>query len=184
MCWGTNKKPKRLRADYDIPVFKIARIKDGVIKPYFFQFEPITYAENKTYEAKISPILRDSENFSPKYRIGSGLHSYSTKHIRLKQTYKSWIETTIHKIPTTASRPIRTTSQDYQTKRCAILLCIIPKGSDYYFNEEGEFVSEKLTVKHIIEEPFQLNKSETVSARSISAVNKVITKFEETYEEG
>ena len=183
MCWETNKRPKRLSAEVDVPVFKIARIKDGMIKPYFFQFQPITYVENKTYESKIGPILREDEYFSIKYRIGDGLHSYSAEQIRLEQWYKSWIKTRVHKM-TSTSRRVNNTPRLYRTQGCAILLCIIPKGSPYYINEAGEVVSEKLVVKHIIENPFKLIKNGTLSAYSINAVNKVITKFEEIYEKG
>jgi hypothetical protein len=141
MCWKTyNGKPEKKKAEKDIPVFKIClkdRFSNGAI-PYYF-IDKLVYHENKTYHAEPYLYVERIGSYCTMYCISDGLHSYSAKHM-LSDT-RFGVE-----IITESNGNLG----EYGRNHTCLLLCTIPEGAEYYLNECGEYVSNKLVVKHIL----------------------------------
>lgn len=136
MCWISMSKPELKVAEDNIPVTKIVGIRQNVIRAYYKgEFK---YSIGEIYHSKItlSPAWKC-------YRITEGFHSY-----------ESSCRITISKLFLypflTVRLPLMLVQYDMSSIdffNLGIMSCIIPKGSKYYENENGEVVSD--TIKPI-----------------------------------
>jgi len=187
MCWSCKKDNlKKLVAEKDIPVFKIGRIiSNGIATSYFFP-NSLFYKENETYVENYSPLPTWSSIFKS-YVINTAIHSYAVSKLRLKETYMLFDEKKHPMVETTSygiGPDVIVRGQEFYIKNVAVMLCVIPKGAEYYINTIGEIASNKLKVKKIIENPFVANKDNTTSIRSVDRVNKILNDWEHMKYEG
>lgn len=131
MCWITRLKEyqvKRIAAN-DIQVYKILEKRrtwiSGLIK-YVSPFYNFKYKLNKVYKSRIE---LDFQTRNGALTIEKGLHSFT--NLRHAEGYCA------------ANEPY--------CKTWLIFKAIIPKGSTYYVNEDGEVVSNKLKIIEICE---------------------------------
>jgi len=150
MCWESKKKCVRLLADKDIHVFKICkkcRSNSNVVLPYFYS-EKAVYQDGKTYESdRPIEILKEHKVLSLSLikvnSILNGIHSYSCDCVILHygdvfaitDKYGSTLET-------------------YKSNVAVVVECSIPKGTAYYVNEHGEYVSDKIKIENITDIKF------------------------------
>ena len=126
MCWITNITPQSKLAEEDIPVFKIVRKS---LRAYYQEFQ---YSIGRVFKTEINvPIFNSYEIFF----INEGFHSYSAKEctaITTEESYKPIIKVyhTFYKLGSYID--------------ACILECVIPKGSVYYLNGRGEYVSDHI----------------------------------------
>ena len=127
MCWISNNKPERLVAKEDIAVYKVVQISpDNKILSYFNDFP---YKLGEIYDATIT-IKRYKDEYNDFYYIEQGFHSYK---------YKLEIDPFLQ-IPLTYDR----NGTKYYGDDIYGMLCIIPKGAEYYVNEFGDVVSTSI----------------------------------------
>ena len=132
MCWiGKNIKHKAKR---NITVYKIVNNCSGSgIRSYFQRYE---WEIGKIHLSKFKIILL-SQNCRNYIKIREGLHSYSNKcqiDFR-KYCYDIGITDKKHKY---------NFCYYLKSSKLCKLTCVIPKGAVYYYNDEGEYVSNKL----------------------------------------
>lgn len=128
MCWISKIKPVKQYAYDDIVVYKVLIERRGLRSPYVQSF---TWELNTIYESNLDyPKLCIKEWIYSfiNYEINKGFHSCA-KGYTLNQYYLALI-------------CIYPSAEIYE--------CIIPKGSYYYKNSRGEYVSDKLIIKKII----------------------------------
>ena len=125
MCWITkcNKHMEEKIAKRNINTWKIVSIKsdtDGNItfKPRYYDYKT-TYCLNQQYNTSIH--IKDVEDWY--MIIDYGIHSYSKHAINDRRIVTQY------------------------EKGLAIMECIIPRGTKYYINEYGEYVSESIIPK-------------------------------------
>ena len=130
MCWVTSKTPQSKLAEEDISVFKIVRRH---LQAYYQDFQ---YSIGEVFKTEMSVPL-----FSPckVFYIEEGFHSYSNQECKtaFTETLSEPIITVFHVFHGELHR------LDSYVDGC-ILECVIPKGSVYYKNPRGEYVSDKI----------------------------------------
>lgn len=131
MCWISEEIPKRQIADNDIPVFKMLRKGhfDGIfVSPYF----GFIYAVGKVYSKK-NPItiVGGITNFM----IKEGYHSYSSKTVIVYNRSAVY---------STDNGKVDILLDCYE--ECTEVSGYIPRGSVYYLNNQGEYVSDKIVL--------------------------------------
>lgn len=117
MCWRTfkNKHKQPHVAKRNIKTIKLVYVdKDGI---YPLLLNNLTYEINKQYNEKIT-----TTNIHPWLVIEKGFHSYTNK---MKDTFLLRLK-------------------DCKYEYIKLMYCIIPKGTTYYLNETGEYVSEAI----------------------------------------
>ena len=127
MCWVSNYIPKLKTAEEDIKVKKILlKAKDSSLhSPCKTDFK---WELGKVYESELGEISRPLSY----YRINNGFHS--CQNICKSDIYWcSYINNEMHML-----FGINEGEEIFDA--------IIPKGSEYYFNEDGEYVSNKLII--------------------------------------
>ena len=128
MCWTTNKIPKLEIADKDISVFKIVTPKLEAFFHRGFQYE-IGVLSVSTL---VKPIFK---------AIDKGLHSYSSNLIITNDNFSNYYRCRAIRIWLSDSYFIEYPDDPDLTIK---MDCIIPKGSTYYLNEYGEYISNYL----------------------------------------
>ena len=144
MCW--EGKYKIIKAKEDIPCFKVCIKKHGLPVGYFTNF---VYELNKEYKTTIEPNKSYLNRFFRKLllnkndtiRIGKGFHSYSME-CRTDYTYN------------TISIFVYNKEGCYigcyeRNSKIVLAKCIIPKGSKYLINCDGEIVSNRIIINSI-----------------------------------
>lgn len=130
MCWITNSKPEAHFADSDIKVYKIVTKtpRKNMVNSLYCGY---TYKIGKLFEMeeRIIPGLVLSGANGKSYAIKKGFHSYATFE-KVKMKFEEEI--------TYAINP--------GVGMLVIVECIIPEGSRYYINNEGEVVSDKIII--------------------------------------
>ena len=130
MCWTVSMTPQSKLAEEDIPVFKIVRRN---LKAYYRNFH---YSIGEVFKTEISVPM-----YSPckVFYIEEGFHSYSNQECKtaITETLSEPIITVFHMFHGELYR------LDSYIDAC-ILECVIPKGSIYYINPRGEYVSDKI----------------------------------------
>jgi hypothetical protein len=126
MCWICNNKPERLIAKECITVYKVVQIyPDGKILSYFNDFP---YKLGGIYNTVITvKHLKDGHNDF--YFIEEGFHSYNYQ-----------LEIGIDPFPQTPIAYGKSSARYYGVGIYG-MLCVIPKGAEYYVNEYGDIVS-------------------------------------------
>ena len=162
MCWTGNLSDKKIAED-DISVYKILsrNIDLELVAPY----QRIKYNLHKLYS--VSEFGMRGVCFTHnEIEIREGFHSFNSK-------CKVWGASTVTAMvsaknmdleirgklsdllfPTKCIIPIRGELSDllFAAK------CIIPKGSEYYENDFGEIVSNKIIIDCIYDIPYDVNK--------------------------
>ena len=137
MCWKKNdatKKIKPLVAENDIPCFKVVLCKPhgGFESPY----QGFVYSINQTYyHAHDLKIIRSYDKML--CEVYEGFHSYH-KNVKLYSDYYEKKFTIIFNNRLLDWFPMLLGNM------LVVLKCIIPKGSKYLLNENGEYVSDAL----------------------------------------
>lgn len=128
MCWSSKTLPVRKIAKSNIKVYKILYKVGGIIKsPFFKEF---------SWEIGVDFSIPSNCLFveeSPRmYFINEGFHSLKNIPIIVENSY--WINSKTRLILFTTDRAD------------TLFECIIPKGSIYYINSNGEVVSDHLRI--------------------------------------
>lgn len=147
MCWIASKYyPDTLiekSADEDIVVYKVMRRKENSrLLSYFKGFE---YVPEELYSIQKDLVIYDEGD--DKRTISEGLHSYSGKCV-----VEIWLRDemiNIHGIDwmhrdTNLNMPYHKYDGNGDND-IVIVKCVIPVGSKYYRNEDGEIVSDWLS---------------------------------------
>lgn len=130
MCWVTNSKLEAHFADCDTKVYKIVaktsrkNMVNSLCRGY-------TYKIGKLFEMeeRIIPGLVMSGANGKSYAIKEGFHSYATfakAMMKFEEVITYDLNPSVHTL--------------------VIVECIIPEGSIYYINNEGEVVSDKIII--------------------------------------
>ena len=128
MCWISKIKPVKQYAYNDIVVYKVLIERRGLRSPYVQFF---TWKLNTIYESNLDYpelYINRFRSYPFKYEINEGFHSCARGYT-LNEYYLALT---------------------YTYPSAEIYECIIPKGSYYYKNSRGEYVSDKLIIKKII----------------------------------
>ena len=136
MCWVTyDKKYKKFKvAEEDIPVFKVVR-KNSLLS-YYTDYPYILNEIHTTEPIKINHSL---VYHGEEWKIEKGFHSYSVECItEIARGARGW------NIKVYDSDKKTVLLDYYEMSSTCKLECIIPKGSLYYVNEWGEYVSESI----------------------------------------
>ena len=145
MCWTTYKKEnlQKKTAKKDISVIKILlKTEDGaLISPYRFT----EYLLDKVYWSEIGQPIENLGH--DMWVIYEGLHSYSPSGISLAADIDSC---TIRITPRNDAANLL--DYWYQFAGAVIFEGVIPSGSKYYENENGELVSDGLKIVSVIAE--------------------------------
>lgn len=135
MCWYTGNKNYRVAriAEKDIRVFKIVELDDNKIQAYFqdFIYGLVDSEENIVSWTELFP---HSLYFDSNSAIGIGYHSYSEKVF----TYPVARDNMFPFI----DRLCIADSFYILDPAIRIMECVIPAGTEYFINEQGEIVSE------------------------------------------
>lgn len=143
MCWRTyyGMLSVQRTATKDIHVKKAFIVKDNEIRSLFFSgFRWTRGILRKTYLGTVRRF--NMVDYPSQYYIWSieeGFHSAKYVKIVDRQSYYSLLRVSNGK------KGVRV-SHVKDTTNIKILNCIIPKGSKYYVNEYGEYVSDQLIV--------------------------------------
>ena len=123
MCWVSKIKPIKQYAYNDIIVYKVLIEDEGILQsPYFQSF---VWELNTIYESDLNYPELCITPFRFNYKIHEGFHSCDQGYT-LSKYYLVIMNT---------------------NPSAEIYECIIPKGSCYYKNSRGEYVSDKLIIK-------------------------------------
>lgn len=141
MCWIGNKKEhfKKHIAQEDIKTYKLLRESQ---QSYFSPCFGMNYKIDEENESSIRKIVNEDFRY---LRIEDGLHSYAINNIPvlLLHPFKHF---NVHTNgPVLSNGHALINSADY-TYKSIYGICIIPKGSEYYFNGL-EYVSNRLILK-------------------------------------
>ena len=170
MCWTGYLLSDRHIADKDITVYKIITHNGQFYSGYYTYFG---YSVGNTYHVTGGLYPHIIHKDSQYCRIEQGFHSYSTKTrlvLKLNRDCKSH-----HAIVYVNDL---TTSIDGYDERCSgrkifLMVCTIPKGSQYYENKEGEIVSDTIHVKDIIS--FSADSIDTLAhAYGVKIIRRII----------
>ena len=141
MCWTSENKLTKLIADKDIECYKNFRLKDIIFEQksifnfkfgkkkiiqiisLFKKYKYIPYKKQQIIDLKFKPIelfyyIYGNDKIIG-YKIDAGYHSYNT--IEIAQENKLFRDEVVIK-------------------------CIIPKGTEYYINNDNEIVSSTIIV--------------------------------------
>lgn len=139
MCWEkiSGNKPCVRKNKWDIIVYKVLRLKDDKLLSYFKSFE---YAVQKVYS--IDNGLTVQQNLTRLYSITEGFHSYDARCC-----VRAWLPGDFFE--TFAPSEVLPLNQYYNSNSefrggTVLVRCVIPEGSVYYENEDGEIVSDKI----------------------------------------
>ena len=135
MCWEATRKSNRWPriATKDIPVFKIGQLRNGCVTPYFYS-DNVIYSEGKTY---VQPIW----NFLwPKRYRGIGIHCYSNE-CTITTEYSCFVE--VEGPFNGIKKPYL---QEYSLKPSVKMEAVIPKGTIFFQNDNGEMVTTRLRI--------------------------------------
>ncbi len=142
MCWVTKKQCELKIAEGDIPVIKIMREDLRSV------YECFLYELGKKYTTELGPVLESLCIGAPQedfYVIHKGFHSYSVGCIISTEIVSDSFLACAKKF----------TTVEYNRELLDFLPdvievnCIIPKGSKYYVNERGEYVSDSIEIINI-----------------------------------
>ena len=160
MCWASKKANKKV-ADKNIPIFKVCSrtTKKDIVLPIYRQhdgnFTYFVYKLGIIYKDHnaLSDIRKVDEGFFSigyhydlgYYEINRAYHSYSLETVNIKFCTDEGVLRIMHgetKLDTFWDR-------DEGTPYFVIVEGYIPKGSEYYLNENGEYVSDAICLTNI-----------------------------------
>lgn len=150
MCWiGTKDNEIEMQiAAEDIPIFKVVECKGCIFSPYYYSIG-VTYILGEEYRTGMK--IRTVEDYMV---VESGFHSYSRqdcfyadigygisiylRNSRAKEEKKDGDWCLINRFDYTPYDEI------------VVLEGIIPKGSCYYKNDNGEIVSDRIVLNGVL----------------------------------
>lgn len=142
MCWVTSKPPERLIAKENIPIFKVCAesAKINTVNSYFKYYK---YELNTIYKLnnKILTFIVTASTGTKHTCINAGYHSYLTGKC-------NFIKDSAGCISVTDAKGLFLYSYGAYVIKVA---GYIPKGSEYYINEQGECVSDSIYLTKIEE---------------------------------
>lgn len=136
MCWNSKKHQKVRIARRNIKVLKVVQQKPNNCTEFF----PYYYEGNCSYvlneespfvHIKLEDLSQPKRHYC--YKINTGYHSYKRSLQYMIVLNVGIFIDNRHFFP-----------RRYETYEVCIMECIIPKGTMYYLNEDGEYVSEKI----------------------------------------
>jgi hypothetical protein len=146
MCWVG--EPFAKVADKDIKVYKVVRAthftnkqgRDEVQAEAWYRGNTV-YFPGKRYQLG-KPLVRIPTNHFCECYIEEGFHSYSAEKTSMRRSVNDGM--------------LRLDSEnrigfDFYLYKPSILICVIPRGTVYYENENGEIVSEEIITQRILE---------------------------------
>lgn len=136
MCWTSETLKKRIATE-DIKVFKIGENHGGM---FYSMYKYFKYQLNQLYTSYIDIEFQDcNDRF-----VGSrGFHSYGPSIVHLEISTKNVIPR--WEVSARQRRlDFYTGGVDYVKAEC-----VIPKGSMYYENEDGEIISNQIVIKNV-----------------------------------
>ena len=155
MCWITHKEELAIPkiAEDNIVCNKLVRMPSdfNIIISDIYQFG---YKLNIVYsicgDLRVDKIL---ENDKFRYCILKGFHSYSDK-VTFKSSIDYWDCINVYFMGQPILKNFVNETWGCTTMIGAIASCIIPKGSTYFLNERGEYVSNNIKILSA----FRINK--------------------------
>ena len=144
MCWSTLEVPEKMTASEDVPIFKIMRKVNG-LSGYFAYFRKFNYSPMSRYrlstrygELQSLKIEWKSSIFNNmiEYYINEGFHSYSKEECSALAS-----EHVVKVINRSEGNQIQVY---FMSDELRYVEGVIPKGSAYYKNSLGEYVSEEI----------------------------------------
>lgn len=138
MCWRTNYLyfQEAHRAKEDMTCYKVLRVSDDLL---FSPVQGMHYIPAKVYRltnifgmTKKLKLIKADDWMNNSY-IEKGFHSF--QKLRNAQEYNSFL----HTVSKSRYKPSL-------NKTTIVFDCTIPKGSQYYINEIGQMVSNKIVV--------------------------------------
>ena len=164
MCW-TGKLEDKHVAQEDIRVFKVCRpccwLGPNYAAPYFMYLNTgLLYEKGRTYYSQFD--IRYHWAKDKTVEINQGIHSYAIGNSQGSESvkeYSDYFEDSFSIIESCHSYGANS----------RIVLCTIPKGSVYYLNNEGCYVSECLRIDKII--------NSRVAYDNIREINNQIISF-------
>ena len=129
MCWTTDVIPKLEVAKEDIPVKKV------LLNYYGSLYSPVLLFFKWEFNViKVTKLGESDYHFLSKtFSIGYGFHSCEDIHRNNGYFANNWTNKCFNTLFVADSRE-------------EVFNAIIPKGSKYYKNEEGDYVSDKLMI--------------------------------------
>lgn len=139
MCW-TGKIQDHIKCvDVDVKVFKIVRMDNGKILPYFqASLMPEGYEVGKRYQTTLS--MSDNRDDSGIVQVYSGFHSYHCSDCLAVFTKR---RVYIGPLPFSEGMAVV-----YSTDG-VLMQCTIPKGAELFINRYGDVVSNEIVVDGI-----------------------------------
>ena len=137
MCWYSGRKINLKIADKDIPVFKIVRSKAHISLYYH-----AIYSENNTYK---SEIIIGEDNYK-NTMVNKALHSYLSDSVSILITNSPGGIVMSYPTLQVIYKGVITLDSIQYKDYLYLMKCIVPKGSIYDINEQGEVISDTLKV--------------------------------------
>lgn len=147
MCWCNNKIDVRYASE-DIPVWKLVLYENGIIKAYYHN--QFVYVLNTIFKCDLVSYKCESNCY-----VTEGFHSYSNEVEFQKLEFLFTIISSLRESTIVDILDSGIICEDYR-----IMKCIIPKGSKYVVNNEGEYVSDCIKPIAIKELPSNTSCSE------------------------
>lgn len=147
MCWSTTNKSdlNRFIAEDNIPVTKIVALfgKDNI----FSYYNDFNYKIGKIYRTNLEEPYLSFNGCGLEYILNHGFHSYSTKVKIIKRDSYLLYATINSRFMSGFVTTFRIHSRGLGNT--AVADCIIPKGSVYYLNSRGEYVSNSIKIINV-----------------------------------
>lgn len=140
MCWVSSQAVKQI-AEEDIKVFKIGESHRGMFYSMYKGFE---YKLNRLYTSCIDIELQDCidikfQDYNNMFVGSKGFHSYDPSIVHLDIRKNVIIQWAVY----AGKRKLDVGDINYVKAEC-----VIPKGSVYYENENGEIISNQIIIKN------------------------------------
>ncbi len=141
MCWTTFESPERLIAEEDIPIFKVC-VEASEITDH-----AAVYSYFKQYPYKLDKVYKLDRRLSLDLRL-------KARAVDIYYGYHSYLETecSFEKYPVFDQWAVMYKDSRYLCayEHFAVKVSgYIPKGSEYYVNEQGECVSNSICLTKI-----------------------------------
>lgn len=161
MCWITKEKAVKMVADKDIKCFKIVRKN---FRSVFFYKQYILYKTETDF-------IEEPQEYMSFTKINHGIHSYGYEcDVFLYEKYYIGV----------GARKNESDLELFEVEdigESIVLDCIIPKGSSYYKNEYGLYVSDAITPVGVVKtEDFNLLRSRNCHLNNTISSSNVLKK--------
>lgn len=169
--WKTKSETKplpKVNKYVDVTVYKFVLVYDG---KYISPYQGYSYELGGTYAVpeKLELIESDASLYidnSSRYIIEEGIHSYYDKPIICFDSDK-------HRYFIYNKKKNNSSIRQLYKAQLAVLTCTIPKGSEYYIDEEtGNVVSEKIRIDSVSFDTVDKKELNKIEILDITSTNK------------